>query len=64
MINDSKWSNNFKGSNKSKLALPKPKTNFLNRNLSYRAAHGWNQLSNSITKNIDESSLSAFKRRI
>ena len=48
----------------SKLALPKPKTYFLKRSLSYRAEQGWNQLSNGITEHIDEISLSAFKRRI
>ena len=51
-------------SNNSKLALPKPKTNFLKRSFSYRAAQGWNELPNSITENFDELSLSAFKRRI
>ena len=46
-----------------KLALRKPKTNFLKRSFSYRAAQGWNELPNSITENFDELSLSAFKRR-
>ena len=56
--------NYYLGSNNSKLALPKPKTNFLKRSFSYRAAQGWNELPNSITDNFDELSLSAFKRRI
>ena len=35
-------------SNNIKLSLPKPKTNFLKRSFSYRAAQGWNELSNEI----------------
>ena len=56
--------NYYLRSNNSKLALPKPKTNFLKRSFSYRAAQGWNELPNSITDNFDELSLSAFKQRI
>ena len=56
--------NYYLRSNNSKLALPKPKTNFLKRSFSYRAAQGWNELPNSITENFDELSLSAFKQRI
>ena len=56
--------NYYHRSNNSKLALPKPKTNFLKRSFSYRAAQGWNELQNSITENFDELSLSAFKRQI
>ena len=56
--------NYYLRSNNSRLALPKPKTNFLKRSFSYRAAQGWNELPNSITENFDELSLSAFKRRI
>ena len=44
-------------SNNIKLSLPKPKTNFLKRSLSYRAAQGWNELSDEITKNIQDLSL-------
>ena len=33
-----------------KLALPKPRTNFLKRTFSYRAAKSWNELSNDILK--------------
>lgn len=39
-------------SNNSKLALPKPKTNFLKRSFSYRTAQGWNELSSNVTENI------------
>ena len=49
-------------SNNIKLSLPKPKTNFLKRSLSYRAAQGWNELSDEITKNIQDLSLTHFKR--
>ena len=50
-------------SNNIKLSLPKPNTNFLKRSFSYRAAQGWNELSDEITKNIqDLSSLTHFKR--
>ena len=49
-------------SNNIKLSLPKPKTNFLKRSFSYRAAQGWNELSDEITKNIQDLSLTHFKR--
>ena len=49
-------------SNNIKLSLPKPKTNFLKRSFSYRAAQGWNELSDEITKNIQDLSLTDFKR--
>ena len=39
--------NYYLRSNNSKLALPNPKTNFLKRSFSYRAAQGWNKLPNS-----------------
>ena len=48
-------------SNNIKLSLPKPKTNFLKRSFSCRAAQGWNELSNEITKNIRDLSLTHFK---
>ena len=35
--------NYYLRNNNSKLALPKPKTNFFKRSFSYRAAQGWNQ---------------------
>ena len=47
-------------SNNIKLSLPKPKTNFLKRRFSYRAAQGWNELSNEITKNIQDLSYNPF----
>lgn len=49
-------------SNNVKLSLPKPKTNFLKRSFSYRAAQRWNELSHDITSNIQDFSLSSFKR--
>ena len=51
-------------SNNTKLALPKPRTNFLKRSFSYRAAKSWNELSNEITGDFRELSVSAFKRRL
>ena len=50
-------------STNTKLALPKPRTNFLKRSFSYRAAKSWNELSNEITGDFLELSVSAFKRR-
>ena len=51
-------------SNNIKLSWPEPKTSFLKRSLSfsYRAAQGWNELSDEITKNIQDLSLIHFKR--
>ena len=49
-------------SNNVKLSLPKPKTNFLERSFSYRAAKGWNELSDEITKNVQNLSLPYFKQ--
>ena len=51
-------------SNNIKLALPKPRTNFLKRSFSYRAAKSWNALSNEITGDFRELSVTAFKRRL
>ena len=52
-------------SNNTKLALPKPRTNFLKRSFSYRAAKSWNELSNDdITEDFCELSVNAFKRRL
>ena len=55
-----------------KLALPKPGTNFLKRSFSHRAAKSWNEwansaigpLSNEITDDFRQRSVSAFKRRL
>jgi hypothetical protein len=45
--------------------LPKPRTNFLKRSFSYRAAQGWNELSDEVlTNNIQDLSLPDFKRRL
>ena len=52
----------FLRSNNVNLSLPKPKTNFLKRSFSYKAARGWNELSDEITKNIQNLSLLYFKR--
>ena len=49
-------------SNNVKLSLPKPKTNFLKRSFSYRAAKGWNDLSDEMTKNVQNLSLPYFKQ--
>ena len=51
-------------SNNVKLSLPKPRTNFLKRSFSYRAAQGWNELSDEVTNNIQDLSLPDFKRRL
>ncbi len=51
-------------SNNVKLSLPKPRTNFLKRSFSYRAAQGWNELSDEVTNNIQDLSLLDFKRRL
>ena len=42
------------GSNDTKLALPKPRTNFQKRSFSYRAAKSWNELSIEITNDYRE----------
>jgi hypothetical protein len=41
-------------SNDTKLALPKPRTNFQKRSFSYRAAKSWNELSIDITNDYRE----------
>ena len=51
-------------SNDTKLALPKPRTNFLKRSFSYRAAKSWNELSSDITNDYRELSINAFKERL
>jgi hypothetical protein len=51
-------------SNDTKLALPKPRTNFLKRSFSYRAAKSWNELSIDITNDYRELSINAFKERL
>ena len=59
-------------SNNTKLALPKPGTNFLKRSFSHRAAKSWNEwansaigpLSNEIIDDFRQHSVSAFKRRL
>ena len=48
-------------SNNSKLALLKPKTNFLKRSFSQRTAQEWNELLNSINENVDEIYLAAYR---
>ena len=51
-------------SNHSKLALPKPKTSFLKRSFSYRAAKSWNELSCETIDNYENISISSFKKRL
>jgi hypothetical protein len=41
-------------SNQTNLELPKPKTNFLKRSFSYRAARSWNELSSETIENYNE----------
>ena len=50
--------------NNTKLALQKRRTDFLKRSFSYRAAKSWNELSNEITNDFRELSVSAFKRQL
>ena len=50
-------------SNQTKLKLPKPKTNFLKKSFSYRAAKSWNELPSGTTENYNLSILS-FKRQL
>jgi hypothetical protein len=47
-----------------KLALQKPRTNFLKRSFSYRAAKSWNELSSDITNDYRELSINTFKERL
>ena len=50
--------------NNTKLALQKPRTDFLKRSFSYRAATSWNELSNEITNDFHELSVGAFEREL
>lgn len=58
--------NNYYGlrSNNTKFALPKPRTNFLKRSFSYRAAKSWNELPHDITDDFNKLSVNTFKRRL
>ena len=51
-------------SNQTKLKLPKPKTNFLKRSFSYRAAKAWNELPSGTTKNYNNLLILSFKRQL
>ena len=51
-------------SNQTKLKLPKPKTNFLKRSFSYRAAKSWNELPSGTTENYNNLSILSFKRQL
>ena len=51
-------------SNQIKLNLPKPKTNFLKRSFSYRAAKSWNELPSETTENYNNLSILSFKRQL
>ena len=51
-------------SNQIKLNLPKPKTNFLKRSFSYRAAKSWNELPSENTENYNNLSILSFKRQL
>ena len=51
-------------SNQTKLKLPKPKTNFLKRSFSYRAAKSRNELPSGTTENYNNLSILSFKRRL
>ena len=44
--------------------IPKPKTNFLKRSFSYRAAKSWNDISSEAIENQNELSILSFKRRL
>ena len=48
-------------SNNTKLSQLKPKTNFLKRSFSYRAAKAWNELPNEITDNFENVSILSLK---
>ena len=47
-----------------KLKLPTPKTNFLKRSFSYRAAKSWNGLPSETTANYNNLSILSFKRQL
>ena len=51
-------------SNNTKLSQLKPKTNFLKRSFSYRAAKAWNELPNEITDNFENLSILSLKWRL
>ena len=51
-------------SNQTKLKLPKPKTNFLKRSFSYRAAKSCNELPSGTTQNYNNLSILSFKRQL
>ena len=51
-------------SNQIKLNLPKPKTNFLKRRFSYRAAKCWNELPGETIENYTNLSVLSFKRQL
>ena len=51
-------------SNNTKLSLLKPKTNFLNRSFSYRAAKAWNELPCEITDSFRNLSVLSLKWRM
>ena len=51
-------------SNQTKLKLPKPKTNFLKRSFSYRAAKSWNELPSETTASYNNLSILSFKRQL
>ena len=51
-------------SNQTKLNLSKPKTNFIKRSFSYRAAMSWDELSSETIKNYTNLSVLSFKRQL
>ena len=51
-------------SNQIKLNLPKPKTSFLKRSFSYRAAKSWNELPSETTENYNNFSILSFNRQL
>ena len=51
-------------SNQTKSKLPKPKTNFLKRSFSYRAAKSWNELPSGTTENYNNLLTLSFKRQL
>ena len=50
--------------NQTKLKLPKPKTNFLKRSFSYRAAKSWNELPSETTASCNNFSILSLKRQL
>ena len=51
-------------SNQTKLKLPKPKTNFLKRSFSYRAARSWSELPSETAASYNNRSILSFKRQL